>query len=180
LRQDGRRCPDLSSPRLGERAFKTIDDVNNLGLHKVMLGEVDMFQISSTDELYAHMNVNYVRLNRLPDFDHYQALLDAVAHGESFISTGEVLMPRSQIRGAGADSIKVEAETSSTFPLRVAEIAWGDGKTTHTEEFELNKTHEFEKHTFEQTIRIPNWKWARVAIWDVAGGGAFSNPTWRN
>jgi hypothetical protein len=171
---------DLSSPRLGERAFKTIDDVNNLGLHKVMLGEVDMFQISSTDELYAHMNVNYVRLNRLPDFDHYQTLLDAVARGESFISTGEVLMPHSKILSAGADSIKVEAETSSTFPLRVAEIVWGDGTTTHTEQFELNNTHEFEKYTFSQTIGAPNWKWARVAIWDIAGGGAFSNPTWRN
>ncbi|MEG9435097.1 hypothetical protein JAO29_02790 [Edaphobacter sp. HDX4] len=171
---------DLSSPRLGERAFKTIDDVNNLGLHKVMLGAVDMFQISNTDELYAHMNVNYVRLNRLPDFDHYQTLLDAVAHGENFISTGEVLMPRSTIHGAGADSIKVEAETSFTFPLRVAEIVWGDGKATHTEQFDLNDTHEFEKHTFNQTIKAPNWKWARVAIWDIAGGGAFSNPTWRN
>ena len=34
---------DLSSPRLGERAFKTLDDVNNLGLHKHMIGEVDVF-----------------------------------------------------------------------------------------------------------------------------------------
>jgi len=46
---------DLSLPRLGERAFKTSDDMNNLGLHKVMLGEVDVFQLSPTDELYAHM-----------------------------------------------------------------------------------------------------------------------------
>ena len=35
---------DLSSPRLGERAFKTIDDLNNLGLHKRMIAEVDVFQ----------------------------------------------------------------------------------------------------------------------------------------
>jgi hypothetical protein len=49
---------DLSSPRLGERAFKTVDDMNNLGLHKRMLGEVDVFQLDSTDELYGHMNIN--------------------------------------------------------------------------------------------------------------------------
>jgi hypothetical protein len=82
---------DLSSPRLGERAFKTVDDVNNLGLHKVMLGEVDVFQLAQNDELYGHLNVNYVRLDKLPDFDHYKILLDAAARGDSFISTGEVV-----------------------------------------------------------------------------------------
>jgi hypothetical protein len=170
---------DLSSPRLGERAFKTVDDVNNLGLHKVMLGEVDMFQISKTDELYGHMNVNYVRIGSLPDFDHYKNLLDAVAQGDSFISTGEVLMPHIKILSAGGDSIHVEVETSSTFPLRIAEVVWGDGKSTHTVRFELDTTHEFEKRTFQWNVTGPSWKWARVAVWDIAGGGAFSNPTWR-
>jgi hypothetical protein len=42
---------DLSSPRLGERAFKTVDDMNNLGLRKKMIGEVDVFQFDSTHEL---------------------------------------------------------------------------------------------------------------------------------
>jgi hypothetical protein len=170
---------DLSSSRLGEGAFKTVDDLNNLGLHKVMIGEVDMFQISKTDELYGHMNINYVRLGNLPDFDHYKILLDAVAHGDSFISTGEVLMPVSKISSAGSDLIDVRIETSSTFPLRVAEVVWGDGKVTHTERFELDTTREFEKHSYRWNVTAPAWKWARVAIWDIAGGGAFSNPTWR-
>ena len=82
---------DLSLPSLGARGFKVSDDLNNLGLHKVMVGEVDMFQLSHQDELYGHMNVNYVKLSELPDFDHYDALLQAVSRGESFISTGEVL-----------------------------------------------------------------------------------------
>ncbi|WP_165420335.1 hypothetical protein [Edaphobacter modestus] len=170
---------DLSSPRLGERGFRTVDDVNNLGLHKVMLGEVDMFQISKTDELYGHMNVNYVRIPKLPDFDHYKVLLDAVARGDSFISTGEVLMPQSKISSAGGDSIHVEIETTSTFPLRIAEVVWGDGKSTHTEQFELDTTHEFEKRAFQWNVNAPAWRWARVAVWDIAGGGAFSNPVWR-
>ncbi len=170
---------DLSSPRLGERAFKTVDEINNLGLHKVMLGEVDMFQISKTDELYGHMNVNYVRLDSLPDFDHYKILLDAVARGDSFISTGEVLMPHSKISSAPNDSIYVKIETYSTFPLQIAEVVWGDDKSTHTERFELDTTHEFESHTYQWNVTAPAWKWARVAVWDIAGGGAFSNPTWR-
>ena len=80
---------DLSSPRLGERAFKTLDDVNNLGLHKHLIGEVDVFQISAADELYAHMNINYLRLPAVPKFDDYGSILRAVAKGDGFITTGE-------------------------------------------------------------------------------------------
>ena len=53
---------DLSSPRLGDRGFKTVDDLNNWGLHKRLIGEVDVFQVDSTHELYGHMNVNYLRM----------------------------------------------------------------------------------------------------------------------
>lgn len=169
---------DLSSPRLGERSFKVLDDLNNLGFHKVLVGEVDVFQTSSTDELYAHMNVNYVHLKQLPDFDHYASLLDRVAHGDEFISTGEVLLLRHVITANGAGSLAVEAHTSSTFPLRVGEVVWGDGKQTHTERFDLSTTHGYEEHTFHWNVNAPRWKWARIAVWDVAGGGAFSNPTW--
>jgi hypothetical protein len=171
---------DLSSPRLGERGFKTIDGLNNLGLHKVMLGEVDVFQLSSTDELYGHMNVNYVRLDKLPDFDHYKTLLDAVARGDDFISTGEVLMPHSLLISGAGDLLRAEVDVDSTFPLRVAEVVWGDGQETHTERFALDTTREFAHQTFEWEITATNWKWARVAVWDVAGGGAFSNNTWRS
>jgi hypothetical protein len=57
---------------------------------------------------------------------------------------------------------------------------WGDGKNTHTERFDLSTTHEFEQRTFHWEAKAPGWKWARVAVWDVAGGGAFSNPIWRD
>src|SRR2546429_311411 len=38
---------DLSSPRLGERALKLLDDMCNWNLRKRLLGEVDVFQIDS-------------------------------------------------------------------------------------------------------------------------------------
>jgi hypothetical protein len=169
---------DLSVPHLGDRAFKTLDDLNNLGLHKVMAGEVDVFQLSSTDELYAHMNVNYVRLAKVPDFDHYSDVLEAVAHGNNFVSTGEVLLNQSNIRATNPDGLHVDLETSYTFPLRVGEVVWGDGKTTHTKTFDLSSTGEFGQHGFAWEVNAPGWIWARVAVWDIAGGGAFSNPTW--
>jgi hypothetical protein len=170
---------DLSSPRLGERAFKTIDDLNNLGLHKVMIGEVDVFQISMEDELYAHMNANYLRLPTLPNFDHYDDLLQALKRGDGFISTGEVLLPSVAISGNGGGAVQVKAKVSSTFPLRMVEVVWGDGKETHHETMDLSSAPAFDSHEYTFDVKAPNWTWARFAAWDVAGDGAFTNPVWR-
>ncbi len=169
---------DLSSPRLGERAFKTIDDVNNLGFRKRLLGEVDVFQLDTTHELYGHMNINYVRLPALPSFDHYSQLLDAVAKGDYFISTGEVVLPAVDWKPAG-ERIAAHVSASYTFPLRMAEIVWGDGSQTQRQIFPLDTTKEFGNGNFDWGLDAPGWKWARLAVWDVAGNGAFTNPVWR-
>jgi hypothetical protein len=63
------------------------------------MGEVDVFQIDSTHELYAHMNVNYVKLPPLPAFDDYEKLLRALQRGDFFTTTGEVLLPCADRRG---------------------------------------------------------------------------------
>ena len=101
---------DLSSPRLGERAFKTLDDVNNLGLHKIMIGEVDVFQISSADELYGHMNINYLRLPELPSFDHYDRILNAIEKGDGFIPPARSFfrLPQCPRRVTGVSASKQE------------------------------------------------------------------------
>ncbi|HEY1646870.1 MAG TPA: hypothetical protein VGF96_02730 [Terracidiphilus sp.] len=169
---------DLSSPRLGERAFKTIDDVNNLGLHKVMIGEVDVFQISTADELYGHMNINYLRLPELPSFDHYDRIFQAIRKGDGFITTGEILLPSFSLAAEGDQSVKVSARVTSTFPLRMAEIVWGDGKATHHTIIDLQSAPPFDDHQYVWSAETPGWTWARFAVWDVAGDGAFSNPVW--
>jgi hypothetical protein len=169
---------DLSSPRLGERAFRTVDDMNNLGLRKVMLGEVDVFQLDSTHELYAHLNINYVRLPSLPSWDNYGQLLDAVAHGDTFISTGEVLIPGATVSGTEG-TVTATVTVDHTFPLRMAEIVWGDGSATHRKIIPLDQTREFGHDRFEWSAEAKNWKWARLAVWDVAGDGAFTNPVWK-
>ncbi len=177
---------DLSSPRLGERAFKTLDDVNNLGLHKQMIGEVDVFQISSADELYGHMNVNYLRLPELPSFDHYDRIMNSIEKGDGFITTGEILLPSISMSAEGDRSIRVKARISSTFPLRIAEVVWGDGVNIHRHVIDLQSTPAFYDHEYAWLVDTPHgtpgqagWKWARFAVWDVAGDGAFTNPIWR-
>jgi hypothetical protein len=170
---------DLSSPRLGERAFKTLDDVNNLGLHKHMIGEVDVFQISSADELYGHMNVNYLRLPALPSFDHYDRILNSIEKGDGFITTGEILLPSISMSAEGDRSIRVKARISSTFPLRIAEVVWGDGVSTHRQVIDLQSTPAFDDHEHTWLVDTTHgWTWARFAVWDVAGDGAFTNPIW--
>ena len=170
---------DLSLPQLGQRGFKTLDDLNNLGFRKHMLGEIDVFQLSATDELYGLLNLNYLRLPTLPDFDHYDEILKSVQKGDGFISTGEVLLPSFALSGRGSDEVHVDAMVTSTFPLRLAALVWGDGITTHRETISLESTHEFDQHTYNWNVKTPGWHWARLAVWDVAGDGAFTQPIWR-
>jgi hypothetical protein len=170
---------DLSSPRLGERAFKTVDDTNNLGLRKRLIGEVDVFQLDATHELYGHMNVNYVRIPTVPLYEHYGQLLDAVAKGDYFITTGEIVIPDVELKGAG-EVVTASAAVSYTFPLRMAEIVWGDGTMIHHATIPLEDTHEFGSRKFRWEAGANGWRWARLAVWDVAGNGAFTNPIWRS
>ncbi len=172
---------DLSSPRLGERAFKTIDELNNLGLHKLMIGEVDVFQTSVADELYAHMNINYLRMPELPSFDHYDRILKSVEKGDGFITTGEILLPSATtISPMGDHTVQVKTKISSTFPLRIAEVVWGDGKNIHHQIIDLQSTPAFDDHEYSWVFETPGWIWARFAVWDIAGDGAFTNPTWHD
>jgi hypothetical protein len=170
---------DLSSPRLGDRVFDLVDELNNQGLRKRFLGEVDVFQFDHTHELYAHMNINYIKLGRLPAFDRWGDALAPLAKGEFFTTTGEVLLPDLNLASSSANEIVANARVLWTFPLRSAEIVWGDGQTTHREVIELADTREFGSKSFEWRAKANGWKWARVAVWDVAANGAFANPFWR-
>jgi hypothetical protein len=170
---------DLSSPRLGDRSFDLLDDLSNQGLRKRIFGEVDMFQFDHTHELYAHMNINYIKLDRLPEFDRWGDVLAPLAQGEFFTTTGEVLLPKVDLSKSTTDVVAATVEAQWTFPLRFAEIVWGDGKTTHREIVQLAETREFGRHTFEWKAPAAGWQWARLAVWDVAGNGAFVNPVWK-
>ena len=170
---------DLSSPREGERSLKLLDDMNNWGLPKLLLGEVDVFQIDHTHELYAHMNVNYVRTPRLPDYDSYGELLDRIAKGQFFVTTGEVLLPETSITEAKPDEIVARATVQYTFPLQLLEVVWGDGSDTYRHTVSLETTREFGRSALDTRFPAKNWKWARIAVWDIAGNGAFTNPIWK-
>lgn len=167
---------DMASPRLGERSLTLLDDMSNWGLRKLLLAEVDVFQIDQTHELYAHMNINYVRGPRLPSYERYGDVLDAMRKADFFISTGEVLMPEHSIRETQPGKLRATADVRHTLPLQFAEVVWGDGEKTHRKMYSLETTREFGNKKIEFEVDAPKWRWARLAVWDIAGNGAFANP----
>jgi len=58
-------------------------------------------------------------------------------------------------------------------------FVWGDGAGTHRSILPLDTTRAFNEAEFNWKVEAASWKWARLAIWDVAGNGAFVNPVWR-
>ena len=93
---------DLSQKRLGEvRCFGTLDDMNNWGEPKYMVGEVDTYKKFPDYDLYGDFNVNYVKLDRVPGFADWSPVLRALRAGRFFVTTGEVLIPSWSVEGRG-------------------------------------------------------------------------------
>ncbi|MBI4904249.1 MAG: hypothetical protein HY820_11470 [Acidobacteria bacterium] len=170
---------DLSIPRLGTRSLDLLDDMNDWGLKKRIVNEVDVFQIDSTHELYAHMNINYVKMARLPEWERYGEFMTAMQKGDFFMSTGEVLLPSAEIKEEGG-KIVVHAEVSHTFPLAFYEIVFGTDAGPKRQIIPMDSTSEFQKTRIDYTLDVKGWKWARLAVWDVAANGAMVNPVWRD
>jgi hypothetical protein len=181
---------DLSHDRLGRRALDLLDDMANWGQGKYLPGEVDVFKIDHTHELYGHMNVNYVRWDgdRLPRFDQgWQPVLDSLRAGRFFVSTGEVLIPEFTVNGRPSGSTvalgpgekpEVRIDLTWTFPMRFAEIISGDGSDVFRERIDLSDTGSFDGRTLRVSPDLAGRKWVRVEAWDVATNGAFTQPVW--
>lgn len=179
---------DLSTPKLGQRVLDLLDDMANWGPRKQVLGEVDVFKLDHTHELYGHMNVNYLRLDRIPRFDEgWQPVLDALRGGRFFVTTGEVLLSDFQVGGkASGETLVLDRESKPeiritldwTFPLEFAEVISGDGATVFRQRIDLTDTGPFGRRTLNLQPELAGRKWVRVEAWDCAGNGTFSTPVW--
>jgi hypothetical protein len=179
---------DLSQPRLGKRVLDLMDDMANWGRPKYVLGEVDVFRVQPAYEIYGHMNINYLKLDKLPRFDDgWQPVLDALRHGRFFVSTGEVLIPDFKVGGkesgqvlrlSGNTTSLVEARMEWTFPPAFAEVIWGDGSRVHRRRVDLSNKEAFSSQRLRVVVDLKGAKWVRLEAWDVAANGAFSQPVW--
>jgi hypothetical protein len=175
---------DLSQPRLGKRVLDLLDDMNNWGDRKTVMAEADLFTITKENEMYAHMNVNYMMLDQLPQYtDSWKPVLDAMQHGRFFSTTGEVLMKDLKLNGKrSGDTVdlgptgiaKLEMDLSWTFPLNFAEVISGDGEKVYRERIDLRDTKAFGARKFSLNPKLKARKWMRLEVWDCAVNGAFS------
>lgn len=179
---------DLSQPRLGKRVLDLMDDMNNWGTKKTVICESDLFTVTQHNEMYAHMNVNYLMLDKLPAYkDSWLPVLDAMQHGRFFGSTGEVLIPLLKVNGhLSGDSLHLPANGIATidlklkwtFPMNFVEIISGDGEKVYREKIMLTDTEAFGEKSFRFNSKLAGRKWVRLEAWDVAANGAFSQTFW--
>jgi hypothetical protein len=178
---------DLSSPRLGERALNVLDDMNNWGGRKFLVGETDLFKIDHTDELYGHMNINYLRMGRVPTFPEWQEVLEALSRGDFLVSTGEVLIRDFSVAGKHPGEkvvfdqdgpAEIHADLEWTFPLNFVELVWGNGKDVDRLIVPATDTPQFAQKTFRFFQDLKGVRWIRFAAWDLAANGAFTQPVY--
>ena len=178
---------DLSSPRLGERALKLLDDMSNWGGRKFLIGEIDVFKIDHTHELYGHMNINYLRMDKLPLFPEWGEVLKVLSRGDFFVSTGEVLIRDFLVGGKRSGeslvvtpgtAVDISADLEWTFPLKFVEVVWGDGKEVNRMIVPASNTPQFGQKQFRFSKDLAGVRWIRFAAWDEAANGAFTQPVY--
>jgi hypothetical protein len=172
---------DLSERRLSEqRVLPLLDDMNNWiadrpGPLKFIQAITETYRKQPGDDIYANNPVNYVKLDRLPPPDAAGPIIDAMARGDFFVTSGEVLIPHWEIQGTGSVR-SVVAEVEWTFPLEFVEVVWGDGRTVDRTILPATRFAPFGRGKFAIPFPAEGKKWVRFAAWDSAGNGALVQP----
>lgn len=179
---------DLSHSVLGKRALDVLNDMENWGQKKYMLGEGDMFKMLPQYELYGNMNINYLQMDSLPSFDEgWQSVLNTLRAGRFFVTTGEVLITRFSAGGkTSGETLTLDksgkanliVDLSWTFPMNYLKITSGDGNKVYEKVIPMSDSRSFGHQVFNISLDLKNRKWVRVAAWDVAADGAFTQCVW--
>ena len=172
---------DRSEQRLCDyRCQPLIDDMNNWvadkpGPPKYILSISEVRHQQPGDEIYSSAPVTYVKIDALPKPDDVSPIIQALMRGDSFVTSGEVLIPSWSIRGTGSDRTIV-ADVEWTFPLDFVEVIWGDGTKSDRQVISTTDLPATGRHHFEIPFKATGRKWVRFAAWDTAGNGAMGQP----
>ena len=97
--------------------------MNKWGQPKYMIAEGDTYIKYPNDETFPQLIVNYVKLDKVPAYNEdWSPLVKAMRAGDYFVSTGEVLVPKSRVSGPS-----FTAEVEWTFPLEFVEVVTDQG-----------------------------------------------------
>jgi len=172
---------DLSEVRLsGKRVIPLLDDMNNwiagTSLRpKYLLAITETYAKAPGDDVYGNGPVSYLRIGDLPEPGDYAPIVDALAGGDYFVTSGEVLIPSHHYEGTGA-GMQVVADVEWTFPLEFVEVVFGDGERTTTHSVSATDLPAFGSETFTIPFDATGQAWVRFAVWDSAGNGAMTMP----
>jgi hypothetical protein len=172
---------DRSEERLCDyRCQPLLDDMSNWVADKpippkYLLSISEVRHQQPGDEIYSSAPVTYVRLDRTPGPDQSELVIQALMRGDSFVTSGEVLMPRFSVTGSGTQRAIV-ADLEWTFPLNFVEVVWGDGRATNRQVISATSLPPMSSKHFEIPFDASGKKWVRLAAWDSAGNGAMSQP----
>ena len=175
---------DLSQPRQCEwRCFDALDMMNNAiansGLRpKYMFADIDTYRKAPEDDLYPQFPVTYLKIERLPRADQdWTPILSTMRNGQSFVTTGEVLITNYAVGGSG-DQRTINADVEWTFPLEFVEIVWGEGKKVDRQLIRATDLLPFGSKHFSIPFNAAGRAWVRFSVWDSAADGAFVQPQW--
>ena len=127
------------------------------------------------NDIYSFSPITYVKLARVPPPDDASPVIAALRAGDSFVSTGEILIPTYSVQGTG-NARQIVADVEWTFPLDFVEVVWGDGQQTGRQIISTTEMPAFGRHHFEIPFDATGKKWVRFAAWDTAGNGALVQP----
>ena len=119
--------------------------------------------------------MTYVKLDALPKPEDPSPVIQALMRGDSFVTSGEVLIPSYTVKGAG-NQRTIVADVEWTFPLNFVEVVWGDGTKTDRQVISTTDLPPMGTHRFEIPFDAAGKKWVRFAAWDSAGDGALVQP----
>jgi hypothetical protein len=169
---------DQSQKRLCEvRCFGLNDEMSNWAPSpKFMLAEGDTYMKRPDDDTYPFLAINYVKMDKVPAWNESWApVVEGIHNGNFFGTTGEILFHDWKIEGSGAKSVYT-ANIEYTFPLDFAEVVWSDGANVARKTVSLTDTTAFGTKTLRIPFDATGKKWVRMAVWDAAGDGAWTQP----
>ncbi len=172
---------DGSEQRLCEyRCLPLLDDMNNWVADKATPPKYiqaisEVYEQGYGDDVYANNPVNYVKIDTLPPPGEWGSIVNAMEHGDYFVTSGEVLIPSYSVEGTDSHRTIV-ADVQWTFPLEFVEVVWGDGRHTGRQVISATGLPAFGSHRFQIPFSADGKKWVRFAAWDSAGNGAMVQP----
>lgn len=172
---------DRSEVRLCEyRCLPLFDDMNNWVADKPIppkyfLSISEVRHQQPGDDMYSSAPVTYVKLERPVGADDSALVVQALMRGDSFVTSGEVLIPGFSVKGTG-DKRVIVADVEWTFPLNFVEVIWGDGTKSDRQIISTTDLPPMGTKQFEIPFDARGKKWVRFAAWDTAGNGAMAQP----